>query len=198
MRRRIFVAAFVLLTGSGTYGDEKTYSDPDRAFTLKLDGEWTIDRDRAKDHTSTSLRNPSGSAILNVHVYPMGKYADALKTPKLDPKIDREAFEKTAVVELSKPFMDVWVDGAKGQFQEVRTGKIVATKFQDRRAARGEIKYKGKDGKPRTGYAIFFIGEKNVFFITMTSRDSAGTEQVDAALKSLDVEKDEKAKEGKK
>jgi hypothetical protein len=189
MNRRLLEAVSLVLIASAARGEDvKTYSDPDRAFSLKLAGAWKIGRDRAKDHTSTFLKTPSDTAILNVHVYPMGAYADALTNPKLGPKVDREAFEKDAVVELSKPYMDVWVDGAREQFKNVRTGPIVATTFQGRLAARGEVRYEGKDGAPRTGYALFFLRKKHVFFVTMTSRDAAGTEQVEVALKTLQTE----------
>jgi hypothetical protein len=190
MNRTILAAVPLALVWCEARGDDiKTYSDPENAFSIKLSGEWKSGRHRAKDHTSTFLKTPSGTAVLNVHVYPMGSYADALTNPKLGPGVDREAFEKTAVIEFSKPYMDVWVDGARQQQnQNVRTGRIAATTFQGRRAARGEIRYDGPDGAPRTGYALFFLGKKHVFFVTMTSRDAAGTDQVEAALKTFRAE----------
>jgi hypothetical protein len=141
----------------------RDYLAPDRAFVIKIPGDWKLERDEKDGAFMTSIR-PAGEHAANLSIMTIN---GALTKP------DSAGLKSHMLVETSKPFFQGWMNGLKEQARVEGTGQIYPTRFADFDALRMDVTYYRDDpDDPRRGYCVFLLGDKTTFFISLTGSKS--------------------------
>ena len=155
----------------------KTYRDPAGAFTIKLRRGWEAKRERADDSWNTVISSDEyvgKLAILTIRAAPKSGASDDLKSRML--------------VGSSKPFFDGWLASLKEQARVERASRVYKTSVAGVDALRMDVTYRRGDGNdPRTGYAVYFFGDKNTFFISLTGNET-GVTAMERILATIEIE----------
>lgn len=164
-------------TGNRSAGS-KDYADPDGAFSVKLPPSWEVKREENDGSYMT--------------VFTSGEYRAAnlsIMTVNAAPAETNPAdLQDHMLVEASQPFFQGWINGLKEQARVEGLGNVYRTRVDGVDAVRLDVTYYRGDGDdPRQGYALFLIGKKTTFFISLTGA-RPGFGELEKIISTLDIE----------
>jgi hypothetical protein len=156
----------------------RDYTDPDRAFSIKVPDGWKVEREEKDGAYMTVLRSDEYRAanlsILTANVAPA-------KTASAD-------LQDYTLTEAGKPFFQGWVDGLKEQAHVEGLGEVYGTRVDNFAALRLDITYYRGDGDdPRKGYGLFLYGRRTTFFISLTG-SRLGFAELEKIISTLNIE----------
>jgi|GEM_PF-3425315 hypothetical protein len=145
---------------NSTSANLRTYSAPDNAFTIKLPGNWKLQRDETDLGYLTVIQDHAANISI-------------LTANNRLPEFETDEKKSYLLVESSKPFFEGWIGGLEKQAHIKGTGRIYATQFSGLEALRSDVTYYRDDADdPRLGYSLFLFGHQNMFFISVTGSRS--------------------------
>jgi hypothetical protein len=156
----------------------KDYTDPDRAFSIKIPDGWKVKREENDGSYMTVFSSDEYRAanlsIMTINGAPA--------------KTDSADLQQYRLTEAGKPFFQGWIDGLKEQARVEGMGDVYRTRVDTFDALRLDIiYYRGDKDDPRKGYGLFLIGNKTTFFISLTG-NLPGFGELGKIISTLDIE----------
>jgi hypothetical protein len=156
----------------------RDYKDPDGAFAVKVPGGWKVEREDKDGAYLTVIRHEQYRAA-NLSI---------LTIPGASAKNAPADLQPHVLADSSRPFFQGWIGGLKEQARVEGTGDVYPTQFKNFRAMRLDVTYyRGDADDPRSGYAIFFYGDKTSYFISLTGSRS-GFKELEEIISTLRIE----------
>jgi hypothetical protein len=134
------------------------YRAPDRLFAIQVPADWTAQREMRDAGWVTTVGYKDRSAGIEILATPtqeMSNYRDELKARMLR--------------EVSQPFFQGWYNSLRAQVRTEITRKVYHSDFAGARSLRMDVRYFRNDNHdPRQGFAVFFFGQRDSYFIVVT------------------------------
>jgi hypothetical protein len=175
--------AAVRTQGDRVSAGRKDYADPDGAFSIKIPDGWKVEREEASGAHMTGAQ----MTVVTSEEYRAANLS-IMTFKDAPPKTDPADLQDYMLTEGSEPFFRNWVDGLKEQARVEGKGNVYRTRVDNVDALRMDITYyRGDADDPRKGYALFLIGPKTTFFISLTG-NRQGFEELEKIISTLDIE----------
>jgi hypothetical protein len=156
----------------------KDYAAPDGAFSVKLPHGWEVKREEdGESYMTVFTSGEYRAANLSILTGDTG----LIKTAPTD-------LQDYTLTDASQGPFQGWLDGLKEQARVESSGKVYRTRVDGIDALRLDVTYYRGDGDdPRKGYALFLIGQKKTFFISLTGA-RPGFAELEKIISTLDIE----------
>lgn len=164
----------------GDLGDagSKKYADPGGAFSVKIPHGWKAAREEHDGAYMTVFTSGEYRAA-NLSIMTINGAPD---------QPDSTDLQEFTLTQASQPFFQGWINGLKEQARVEGLGEVYRTRVANLDARRLDITYYRGDGDdPRKGYALFLIGRKTTFFISLTGT-RPGFGELEKIISTLEIE----------